>query len=183
MSKKECDAESNDQVKLFYSPNKTLPRIEFEFDQDQLQEHRKMQETINIMRKKRIDQANKQHEQHSQLTSDKRMKIIYLYQIHRMPLYNIAELTNMNYSTVRTHVSVFKKSGGRLNKRLSFLSKKSILAWRRKDAQIIRHKRERKRRLGFQQSNSIELARLSKQSTGQFKPSNEIQGGKLFQTK
>ena len=74
------------------------------------------------------------------------MDIIYLHKVHKMPLCNIAIQTNINYSTIRTLASSFKRSGGRISKRLTFLSKKAILTARRRETKALLLRRAAKQR-------------------------------------
>lgn len=89
---------------------------------------------MEAARQKRNGQEQNVRTANSLLTSEQRLDIIYLYEVHRMALNDIALQTNMNYSTVRTLAASYKRSGGRFQKLLTYLSKKSILAWRRKEA-------------------------------------------------
>ena len=63
-----------------------------------------------------------------------RIDIIYLYEVHGLPQSTIAKITKINYSTVRTIVSTYQRTGGRINKLLTYMTKKVILDKRQKAA-------------------------------------------------
>lgn len=60
------------------------------------------------------------------LSHAKRIDIIYLYKHHALTIKEISQELDLNYSTVRTIVSAFRKSG-RTNKLMAFQAKQSFL--------------------------------------------------------
>ena len=70
------------------------------------------------------------------------MEIIYLYEVHNLPWSMVAKRANVNYSTVRTIASVYQKTGGRYNKLLTYMTKKSILDKRQQENYMLRNRRK-----------------------------------------
>ena len=62
-----------------------------------------------------------------EITQTRRVDLIYKYSVLNMSISEISTTTGANYSTVRTIIRDFRLNGGRVNRLLNFVSKKSLL--------------------------------------------------------
>lgn len=78
------------------------------------------------MKRKQEMVGDNSHYRSKMLSHAKRIEILYLFKHHDSTIKHISEELKLNYSTIRTIVSAFRKSG-RTNKLMAFQAKQSFL--------------------------------------------------------
>lgn len=81
-----------------------------------------------------LEQVGAKKSENQLFTIAERLNIIFLNQENDMQIVDIAPILNVNYSSIRTILTAYRKTG-RLNKFLTFKSKQSLLTQRRKEKQ------------------------------------------------
>ena len=109
------------------SPSKGfLPRIEYDFPKEELQHILNYDASLRSIKKDNF--ANRylkgmQRQDYQMLSHQERIEIIYLYIVHKIGIKQISQNLNLNYSSLRTILAIFKKTGGRTNSLLSYMTK------------------------------------------------------------
>lgn len=112
-----------------------LPRVDFNFTPEELNSYANPNPPAkdqSLNQKECPDQVpasipQEPNNDYRSLTQMKRIDILFDYKILQMPLKQIAENIGVNYSSIRTLVSDFRANGGRTNRLLNYMSKKSLM--------------------------------------------------------
>lgn len=143
--------ELNPRLQIVNDASKFLPRVDIQFTSEEMDQHREWPcpTSSDVQQPKKEEGGNpsNQRQLHALLTPQERLDIIYMYEIHKTPLCQVAQELNINYSTIRTLASGYRRSGGRINKLLTYMTKKRILQQRQSEMRKIVMERARKRRL------------------------------------
>lgn len=103
-----------------------LPRVEIDFVMSDLQRHRSKQIATNSQQIRKQKKVAYVHEPNHVVSFEDRLAILHLYNAHRMSACDIAKVLGKKYSTIRSIVLTYDKSG-RINKLLTLSAKKIIL--------------------------------------------------------
>lgn len=102
-----------------------LPQVDLSFNDRDLKRHRRLQISSNsrsIHKKKPVYE----HEPNHVVSFEDRLEILHLYKAHGMSACDVAKTLGKNYSTIRSIVLTYDRSG-RVNKLLTLSAKKIIL--------------------------------------------------------
>ena len=119
-----------------------LPRVDMDFIKSDLKRHRRTQLGQNSQ-KIRKEKTSWTHEPNHVVSFEDRLEILHLYKAHGMSACEIAKILGKKYSTIRSIILTYDRSG-RINKLLTLSAKKIILDGRAHRETLIKPKRPSK---------------------------------------
>jgi len=102
-----------------------LPRVDIDFIKSDLKRHMRSQISLNSQNIRK-EKTTWEHEPNHVVSFEDRLEILHLYKAHRMSACDIAKILGKKYSTIRSIILTFDRSG-RINKLLTLSAKKIIL--------------------------------------------------------
>lgn len=114
-----------------------LPRVELEFKRPDLKRHHKLIISSSSQRIHKSKQSQYEHEPNHVVSFEDRLEILHLYKSHQLSACDIAKLLGKKYSTIRSIILTFDKTG-RINKLLTLSAKKIIMENRAHRATLIK---------------------------------------------
>lgn len=118
-----------------------LPRVDMDFIVSDLKKHRRTQiSQYSLLIRK--EKTAWEHEPNHVVSFEDRLEILHLYKAHHMSACDIAKVLDKKYSTIRSIILTFDRSG-RINKLLTLSAKKIILEGRAHRKTLLPAKRPR----------------------------------------